>query len=438
MATTTRLVLLEKLSKIFDDWWSDTTTSVGNVGGTQLIDTSLKNRPNGNDNDAFITHYVRITSGTNDGETRRVSAYTASSGTLTVESAYTGQVASGVTYELHRVNPVVKHNALSAAGEDVYPVLFKPIRDQSIVVDDLLSNSDFESTISGGSHPSWTNVNSPTVTTETSIVYHGSQAAKIVSHGSSGAGQMTQAPSVNAPNRAGKTVLFKRWAYSAVADEVSLLLDFGGADAATRSSYHDGDSAWRLLSVSAAIPTDATQVKAICEVIVGSKTAYFDGGGGAGLFMDPVYKYTTPTDIIGEPHFVRQQYNINEVDGVYYNFLEGEVPEQGKMLQIEGKGMLSLPTTDSGTYEIGSPRTQLLLAYACRWMLRAGVLSGAQHQTDRLRLEQTDWKEEIARLEARPGMTMVPPPAERREAWQTEEGGKYIIFNVPRQGVFTN
>lgn len=45
---------------------------------------------------------ILITSGTNNGLQRRVQTFTAATSTLTVYSAFTGAVASGVTYELYR------------------------------------------------------------------------------------------------------------------------------------------------------------------------------------------------------------------------------------------------------------------------------------------------------------------------------------------------
>lgn len=48
---------------------------------------------------------VLVTSGTNNGLTRRVQTFTSSSSTLTLYSALTGAVASGVTYEIYRRFP---------------------------------------------------------------------------------------------------------------------------------------------------------------------------------------------------------------------------------------------------------------------------------------------------------------------------------------------
>lgn len=89
-----------------------TTTSAGAVGGTTLVDASL---PGGDDE--WNGKWIVITSGTNAGEIRRVSDYTASTTTITVGSAFTGQVASGVTFELwsERFYPGMVNDAINAA-----------------------------------------------------------------------------------------------------------------------------------------------------------------------------------------------------------------------------------------------------------------------------------------------------------------------------------
>jgi hypothetical protein len=72
-----------------------TTTSAGNGGGTTMVDSALE------DSDDYLNgYYVVFTSGANDGEIRVVDDYTGSSGTVTLRSAASNQVASGVTYEL--------------------------------------------------------------------------------------------------------------------------------------------------------------------------------------------------------------------------------------------------------------------------------------------------------------------------------------------------
>ena len=71
-------------------------TGVTSGGGSST--TALDTKLFGGD-DEYIGSYIRFTSGTNDGETARITDYTSSSGTMTF-AAVTGTVTVGVGYEL--------------------------------------------------------------------------------------------------------------------------------------------------------------------------------------------------------------------------------------------------------------------------------------------------------------------------------------------------
>ena len=260
MATTTRAVLRQRLSEAIGDNRSQTTTSEGTT--TTLVDITLKNLPGGGDTNHFEEWYALCTSGANEGTFRRISRYNVQTTTLVVESAFGSAVDTQVSYELHRYDPSHKHNSINRAIEELYPSLHKRVRDETLVVDDLLSNSDFE-TFSGG-FTSWTEVGSPTVSAETSLVMHGSQAAKVI--GDSGAaGQLTQTVTPNVHEITNKSATFKCWVYATAADTARIRLDWDGSDIDS-SDYHTGSDQWELLSVTATVPSDATQIKAILEV----------------------------------------------------------------------------------------------------------------------------------------------------------------------------
>ncbi len=74
---------------------SSSTTSAGNVGGTTLIDTSLTQADNYWNNAVVV-----ILSGNSIGQNRRISAFTALSDTITVESAFASQIASNTKYTI--------------------------------------------------------------------------------------------------------------------------------------------------------------------------------------------------------------------------------------------------------------------------------------------------------------------------------------------------
>jgi len=423
----------QRLSELHDDYHSLQTTAIGTT--TTVVDTSLANLPGGDDNDFCAGWYVLIThdGDSSEGEVRRVTSYARGTQTITVESVFPQAIGSGKNYELHRINPDLKHTALSRALEEVYPDLYLPLRSETIVIDNLLSNADFEEAIDSGAHPSWTNGGSPTVTAETSTVYHLTQSAKIVDGGGD-PGQIYQDASVNIAEVAGRTATFKMWVWSDTASESRVRLGFDGSQI-ENSDYHTGDSSWRLLSASGTIPTNAIRIRAICEVVA-SQTGYFDGGGGAGLFIHPVHKYTVPAAFIGLPRRVRQQHNINNVDGPYYPLPAGAVPTQGRLLRLEGMGLLSRPSTESGTTELGEPRLSLVILYASMLLNRILVRGTAEDDRQRYLQDAAEDERRYQMLLARPGIRMAKMGMElAAQNWHFEEdsGGRYLIFDRVRE-----
>ena len=116
--------LLVGLSKFVNDYENSTTTSAGNSGGTTVVDTYLGRYGDGR----LRGMWIRLTSGTSTLQVRRITENLQSSGTVTVSPAFSAQVASAVTYELHRYDPRLKFRALDEARfecfEDVYRLTY--------------------------------------------------------------------------------------------------------------------------------------------------------------------------------------------------------------------------------------------------------------------------------------------------------------------------
>ena len=78
MAVTTQAVV-QNVARLLGGFQAVTATGSGT--STTVVDTNLKNYVN----DSFASWWLRATSGTNDGEERRVKSLVQSTGTLTVE-----------------------------------------------------------------------------------------------------------------------------------------------------------------------------------------------------------------------------------------------------------------------------------------------------------------------------------------------------------------
>ena len=423
---TSRLNLRKALSQSIGDYWTLTATADGNDQKTSHVAAGLANFPGGTDPDAFEGWYDFALSGANAGESKRVASSIPDTNTLLYQEAHGAQTATGDTFEIHRYDPTVKHVAIDIALSELFPFLYLPIRDETLIIDNLLSNSDFE-TFSAG-FTGWTEVGSPTVTQETGRVFHGSSSAKIVA--GAAIGQLTQSPTINTHESAGRTVTFKKRVWTDGANRARLRLDWDGTNFAN-GSYHEGDSAWRLLSVSATIPSTATQVKAICEVAA-TRTAYFDAGW---LALDPIYRYTIPSSLIRGPFQVLQQQDDNAPNGAYYGFQNGSAPTQGMFLRLTGMGLLTLATSDSGTTKIDEPYLRLVTAYAKKnlWelLLARSASENRQSLLENAKLAQM----EVERISKQPGIRMPEKSASRgQNAWHVEpaDGVRYLVFDGGR------
>ena len=432
MATTTRVNLRKALSEAIGDYQAFATTADGNDAKTSLVSSTLKNYSGGADDGAFEEQFFLGTSGANSGASKRCALYIANASdgpTAILQDALDNQTASADTFELHRYDPDLKHTAINRALAELFPILYKPIRDETLVVDNILANNDFE-TAGGTTFSDWTEVNSPTVSIETSRVFHGTNSAKVVASGD--VGQLTQTLDVNIDELAGKTATFKVRVWTNDSSQARLKIDWGTST--ETGDYHTGDSSWRLLTAEAAVPTDTTQVQVICEVAA-SQTAYFDTGWFA---VEQIHRLTVPSDIVRGPMHILQQYNEDMVDGAYYPLPSGVAPTRGRILRLEGMGILSRPSSESGTTEIGEPQLNLVTAYAAMVLFQTLLMRSATEQRSNLTENIRYWQMEVQRLSAQPGIRMRPLGASRgRNSWHIEDDadGRYLLFDVTRRGV---
>jgi len=435
MATTTLISLQQSLSENIGDYESFDTSADGGSQGDDIVASALLNLPNGRDTDAFEDQYIEINDSdatAADGDVRRIDSYVADPDgpTPRMQFAFSEQIKSGITVVLHRYNPVDKKNVIRQAISELYPDLFLPIRDETLIVDDLLSNSGFETFSSG--FTGWTEVGSPTVTKESTIVMHGDASAKIVS-GASAVGQLTQAPDINIDELTNDQAESKRWVYATEPNTARLRLDFGSS--ISNSVFHSGRDQWELLELDATVPNAATQVKQICEVAA-SGTGYFDHGW---LAVGRIYEYTLPASIITGPHRVLQQADEDDVDGPYYEIPDGRAPTTGRLLRVQGYGVLSRPTTNTGTTEVGEPQVRLIVAYAemLLWRLMASPARSSRQDRQGYVDAGRDAAVKVAVLKAQHGMKTPRMGAQRhRASWhlETDSSGKILVFSRPRVG----
>ncbi len=429
MATTTRLALLQLLSEALHDYWSAVTTSAGS--GTTILDTKLK-RISGGDPDFCIDQWVRNVA---TGEIATISAYVDATGTITHGSITA--VANGATYELHRIDPQLKLDALKRASVLCFPYgiqrgLYLPLTDESLVVDNLLTNPSldtFSTTFTG-----WTNIGTPTLDDETTRKVHGTGSASITASGATEGIKQNIFTKINIKEMVGKTLYVRGWVFCNTASSARLRVTFDGSTYAN-APYNAGDAEWEgpdVQKIDVAIPADATEATISCEVADGV-TAYFDLVTAC---IDPIHRYAVPSSMIRGPFEVLQQDDESDPSGTYSRIPNYWAPTQGRVLRLMGMGTLEQPTTDAGTVSIGEPHTEYFIAQAVRYVYRSLLGNPASQNVDYLRDELKRWEQEIAVMEQFGRSTMQPSlPAEIPVGtWQTYEdsGTRRLQFTQGR------
>ena len=148
----TKKAAREALARTIGAWLPGAASSNGNAGGTTVVDSAFIG--GAEMDNAYRGYYLLLTSGTlsASGVTpvfRRVTSFAAATGTFTVTGAFAGQVASGVTFELHSISPELFTEALNKPRAVAWQYLFKPLYDSSIT----LTQGDYEYTMPTGILP---------------------------------------------------------------------------------------------------------------------------------------------------------------------------------------------------------------------------------------------------------------------------------------------
>ena len=434
MATLTRVLLLQRLSESWDDWWAGTTTGAGSA--TTIVDTALA-QLDGGDNDFCNNWYVRNVA---TGQIRRIlptAGYATATGTITHASMTA--VGNAAAYELHRINPTLKHNALLRASVLCFPGgnrhgLYLPLRDETLVVDNLISNWDFE-TFAAGAFTGWDSVGAPTLTQSTTYFVHGSNGANIAGAASTGISQnlLTVANGfARIDQAAGKTLRMRGWLHATDASNIRLRVTFDGSTY-TNGAYHSGDDDFEgpgVHYINVAIPVNATQM----TVSIEKSTAVAAQADVVVAWIDPVHRYTLPTSFLRDPFAVLQQVYEDQPNGPYAPITGYGKPIAGRILRFTGMGLLSQPTTDAGTVEIDTNQAEYFLAQASQWLYRAILQGGSQQEREYIATRRQEWQQDIAQME-QTGTTMINLAAhDPMGVWKIEgdSTSRYLLFQQGR------
>lgn len=360
---------------------------------------------------------------------RRVSDYAASATDITVPLAFSNSM-SGRAYELHQYSPTLKHACLNTAGRRVFPTIYLPVYDQTLITDGLGSNMNFEGTFSGGVPTGWTEDDSGTQTTaqETTRVFHGSSALSLaVSSGSTDRG-IYQDLTVNVQDIVGQSLVFGGRMWSSVADSGWFQVDFGSGGT-NDSNKHEGDEDWQREEVSATIPADATRIRIKCMAeATSTPTTYFDS---LYCYIKRLDRYTIPTTFNHGPFAVQYEVDrddltnrvfgtvenwwVEEEGETRYLFLGDDLPS-GRYLKLTGADTLTLPSSESTSMEVEDARIDVIVEYAAAELFERIANSSPTLEEGRYMELSARHLAKAGLLLSQPGIRMTRPAVLRTRA----------------------
>ena len=413
MATTTLTVARQQLADHLgygelvgkDGLAWTTTTNI--AAATYVISTELRDSgfddldAAGSGDDSLENLWIYI-NGTNNSQTvRRIKAYDASSGTITVSGTDLSAESGSKDFEIHKYSPSLLRDVLNNARLTAFPLLHMPVsrslftasgqvrytvpsalagKPKSIYLEagvessfenSILSNGDFEDW-TGSNADSWSSTNLDTAeetytTTPTNyMVLRDGSSARCTSQGSS-TGTLLQA--ISSPStHSGQRVSFSVWVYSLTSGKIRTQIDInstnhtgttadGGEHQGTGwellTHYEDSVTTLSTLRVGIRVDSDATDNtefyvdEAIC-VVGPLQEPEYKGERLLNWEYIPVVQGTTLTNDVIFP------YELNDL----------------RRLRFEGEGYLSSLSAEADTVEIGKPQTNLWYAHAATELYR--------------------------------------------------------------------
>ena len=381
MATTTLNTMLPAFGRTIGAFIGSFTTTTAIAANTSVVSTQLTDSGFNND-DALNDTFIKITSANNDDTVRRVTDYTASSGTITVSgTSLTSDSSTQATFELYRYDPDQLRDTLNDARLQAFPRIYQEILDRTTTgSDDVLRytrpstipqnfvrqiyqenrievksfennlvgtlNCDFEnSTIS----TDWSTSNITlaaevdTSSPDNWVVFEGTQSGKCtVAASSVGLLQQTVPSSTN---YVGEEINMGIWVYSKTASRISAAIQLDSGSVSTSSATHSGNG-WERLTHSLVADGVSSDIK--CGVQVSSGTAFV-------FYADSLLVTAGFTNI---PQRLGARITTWREEGDDIVVIGGVVNDRN--LLVRGMGHLSSVSSGSDTMEIDERQARYL------------------------------------------------------------------------------
>ena len=390
MATTTLNTMLPQFGRYIGAYIGSFTTTTAIAANTSVVSTELTDSGFTND-DALNDTFIKITSANNDDTVRRVTDYTASSGTITVSgTALTSDSSTQATFELYRYDPDQLRDSINDARLEAFPELYNHVEDRTLTLEghqnkyarptsirqgfvrqifeepriDAKSfannivgtlNCDFESWTNSTTPADWVNSNFTSITQETEntspdnwMVFSGTYSAQFqVAAGSVNTALLT-VPS--GTNYKGEEINVGVWVYSRTASRVSAAIQID-SDTISTGTTHSGGG-WERLTHTLVATDLGTSIKVGLHVTSASDAFVF--------YADEIIATSGQSEIpqpLGSPIMGWRE----ETDNIV---IHGIRSDNNYQLRVRGMAPLSSVSSGSDTMEIEGDQLRLLFSYA--------------------------------------------------------------------------
>jgi len=387
MPTTTLDTMLPQFGRYIGAYLGSftTTTAIGATGSlTVVISTELKDFGFTSD-DALNDTFIKITSANNDDTVRRVTDYTASSGTITISGTdLTSDSSTQATFEIYRYDPDQLRDTLNDARLEVFPRLYKEINDRTLTLaghqdkyarptsirqgfvrqiyeepridaksfaNNIVStlNCDFESSTIGDD---WTAsyitlaAEAETTSPDNWMVFSGTQSGKCTVTASQTATLLMTVPS--GTNYVGEEINVGIWVYSRTASRVSAAIQLDSSSVSAGSTHSGGG--WERLTHTLVADGVSSSIKV--GVSVTSGTAFV-------FYADEIIATSGQSELpqpIGSPIMGWRE----ETDNIV---IHGHKTSADRQLRVRGMGLLSSVSSGSDTMELEYDQLRILYAH---------------------------------------------------------------------------
>ena len=354
-----------------------------------------------------------------------------------MDTAFSAVPTNGDVYEHLPYHPDDMIDAIHEALRQSFPDIYVPLIDETLKVDELLSNWDFETFTVANTPDDWSLVNlaaGSTITKETARVIQGTSSVKLAPTAGDATISQNVFDSIEINEMSGKSFYASKKVWYNGASVVKLRVSFDNGSTFTDSSNHSGLSEWQRLEVRTSIPSTATTAL-VYLFVTNNETCYLDD---ASTHAGTISKYTIPATFINGVHKVSIQADINDPSGYYQPLTADIYVPPGHIIRLEGKGRLTAPALTSAgagtaTTEIDDAQSEFIIANAARILFNRLASDDTSNSDEHLQ-RSARWAGEAERLRGVPGTRSrrmaadKPLLGERR--FGSDSSGNYL--SLPR------